>query len=250
MFSLRFVNIGADTFVCKNSSYTFNADNNFINYLWQDGSVNSTFTTSQPGTYWVKVTDANNCSNADTAKILAIVDLPQNFLADTASICAGYILQLNAIGDWTSYKWFDSTTTAYTTITSPGIYWLQVTDSKGCSAIDSIIVSGKNNCILGVYFPNAFTPNYDGKNDVFKPIVYGYLDKFYMVIYNRWGQKIFETSDAAKGWGGTFNRKNQDTNTFVWYAQYHLAGSLEKGKNAKGTVTLLRLNFCSINFYL
>ncbi|HLY69245.1 MAG TPA: gliding motility-associated C-terminal domain-containing protein, partial [Puia sp.] len=75
---------------------------------------------------------------------------------------------------------------------------------------------------------------------IFKPVVYGYLDKFYMVIYNRWGQKIFETSDAAKGWDGTFNGQNQDTNTYVWAAQYHLAGSLEKEKNAKGTVILLR----------
>ncbi|HLY72391.1 MAG TPA: hypothetical protein VKR53_21820, partial [Puia sp.] len=159
VFTLPVVNIGPDTFVCKNSSYTFNAGSHFINYLWQDGSVNPTFSATQPGTYWVKVTDANDCSNADTAKILAVIDLPQNFLADTASICAGYLLQLQAIGHWTSYKWFDSTTTTSTTITSPGIYWLQVTDSMGCSAADSIIVSGKNNCILGVYFPNAFTPN-------------------------------------------------------------------------------------------
>jgi len=240
VFSIPVINIGPDTFVCKSSSYVFNAGNNFADYLWQDGSVNSTFIATQPGTYWVKVTDINHCSNADTASILGIKDLPQNFLADTAVICTGYIKQLNAIGTWVSYKWFDSTTTSFVNITSPGFYWLEVTDKNGCSAVDSIKVTAKDDCVLGIYFPNAFTPNHDGKNDVFKPIVYGYFDKFHLVIYNRWGQKIFETSDPAKGWDGTFEGKLQDSNTFVWYAQYHLSISTEKEKTAKGTVTLVR----------
>ncbi|HLK27203.1 MAG TPA: gliding motility-associated C-terminal domain-containing protein [Puia sp.] len=240
VFNLPAISIGPDTFVCKNSVYVFNAGNNFINYLWQDGSTGATFAASQPGIYSVQVTDINHCSNADTAKILAIANLPENFLADTASICAGYLLQLNAIGNWPSYKWFDSTTASFTTITSPGVYWLQVTNSSGCSAIDSIDVTGKDDCTLGIYFPNAFTPNHDGRNDTFRPIIYGYLDKFHMVIFNRWGQKIFETSDAAKGWDGTFQGEKQNSDTFVWYAEYHLAGSAGKEKAAKGTVTLIR----------
>ena len=105
-------------------------------------------------------------------------------------------------------------------------------------ARDSIDVSGKA-CPIGIFFPNAFSPNNDGKNDIFRPIVYAALDKFYMAVYDRWGTRVFKTTDPTKGWDGTFNGQLQGTGTFVWYAQYQLQRT---GENVmqKGTVVLIR----------
>ncbi|MBL0135725.1 MAG: gliding motility-associated C-terminal domain-containing protein [Chitinophagaceae bacterium] len=75
-------------------------------------------------------------------------------------------------------------------------------------------------------------------NNTFKPIVYGVLENFYMAIYNRYGQKVYETTDATKGWNGQINGQQQGTNTFVWTARYKFVGQVMKVD--KGTVTLVR----------
>jgi gliding motility-associated-like protein len=234
------INLGPDTTICRDSLYKFDAGSGFSSYLWQDGSSDSVLYTNLPGTYWVKVTDLYGCSASDTARILGVADNPQDFLQTTAEICSqGQLpLQLEAIGTWARYLWSNGTTGPTTTITTPGQYWLQVTSIAGCTVRDSIDVSGKA-CPIGIFFPNAFTPNNDGKNDVFGPIVYAALDKFYMAIYNRQGARVFETTDPTKGWDGTFNGKLQGTGTFVWYAQYQLERT---GENVmeKGTVLLIR----------
>jgi len=239
VFNLPFVNIGPDAFVCRNGEHIFDAGNNFTSYLWQDNSTASTLITTQPGRYWVRVTDINQCANSDTARILGVKELPQNFLPPDTKICKGELLQLSATGNWVTYKWSNNSTDSTISITVPGKYSLTVTDVVGCSGTDSIAVFSKD-CKLGVYFPNAFTPNRDGKNDMYRPIVYGTLDKFYMVVYNRYGEKIFETKDPLKGWDGSYKGAPQDTNTFVWSAVYHLLNSTEKEKDEKGTLVLIR----------
>lgn len=62
-------------------------------------------------------------------------------------------------------------------------------------------------------FPTAFTPNNDGKNDLFKPIVYTSLTRYYFVVYDRLGQKVFEQTDPLKGWNGTINSHMQNSGT-------------------------------------
>ncbi|MGO8055569.1 hypothetical protein, partial [Rhizobium leguminosarum] len=66
------------------------------------------------------------------------------------------------------------------------------------------------------------------------------LESFYMIVYNRYGQKVFETRDAYKGWDGKINGLMQGTNTFAWSAVYKFSGASEKQQSAKGTVTLIR----------
>jgi gliding motility-associated-like protein len=236
------VNIGPDTSICRDSVYKFDAGSGFSTYLWQDGSSDSVFSTSLPGAYWVTVTDQNSCSTSDTARILRINENPKNFLEPSVTeICSqGQVpLQLNATGIYRSYLWSDSSTGPTITITAPGQYWLQVTNAVGCTAKDTITVNGKA-CPFGIFFPGAFTPNNDGNNDIYRAIVYTVLDKFYMAIYDRWGVKVFETSDPHQGWDGRFNGHPQPAGTFVWYAQYQLRNLHGKETVEKGTLLLVR----------
>ena len=88
-----------------------------------------------------------------------------------------------------------------------------------------------------IFIPNAFSPNNDGKNDVL--FVRGnYITKLYFAVYDRWGQKVFETKDMSKGWDGTFKGKRIDPAVFGYY----LEGECEGGDKffKKGNVTLLR----------
>ena len=88
-----------------------------------------------------------------------------------------------------------------------------------------------------IYVPSGFTPNGDGRNDIFKPLYYGKLMNCRFVIFNRPGQKVFETTDCTRGWDGKIKGIAQ-TGTFVWTLSYQFEG--ENKKEAKGTVTLIR----------
>jgi gliding motility-associated-like protein len=93
------------------------------------------------------------------------------------------------------------------------------------------------NCDV-VYFPDAFTPNNDGKNDVFRPSYNYAITDFDWRIFNRWGQKVFASDDMTKAWDGTVGGIPQATGTFVWVVSYKLASGDRVSR--KGTVVLIR----------
>ena len=86
--------------------------------------------------------------------------------------------------------------------------------------------------------PSAFTPDYNGINDLFR-IKYPFPAKeFKLTIFNRWGQKIFETSDMLKGWDGKFNGMEQPMDVYAWIVS--ITYTDDKRENKKGLVTLVR----------
>ena len=117
------------------------------------------------------------------------------------------------------------------------MYALQVVDRNGCTGSDTIRVNTKN-CPYGIYFPNAFTPNQDGHNDLYKPIIIGNPVIYHFSIYNRWGQRIFDTNDPQKGWDGKIAGRDQESNAYVWICVYRFGG--EKESNARGNFILIR----------
>lgn len=122
--------------------------------------------------------------------------------------------------------------------TQPGLYSLTVTTpGSNCSARDTVKIT------IGCRFdiPNAFTPNGDGLNDYFSPksLLSANLSGFHMQIFNRWGQKIFETTTTdSPGWNGHFNNVLQPVGVYI----YMIEASFEQGKSElyKGNVTLIR----------
>ena len=89
-----------------------------------------------------------------------------------------------------------------------------------------------------LFVPNTFTPNNDGKNDIFRVRGPAY-GKFYFAVYNRWGQLMFETNDPNQGWDGTFNGALSDPGVFGWYLRASCGEGYEEVFK-KGSVTLIR----------
>jgi gliding motility-associated-like protein len=90
----------------------------------------------------------------------------------------------------------------------------------------------------GIYIPNAFTPNGDGLNETLKVFVSGMKEFHYFTIYNRYGQMIFTTTDAARGWDGKVQGKMQNTGSFVWLVEVvDQSGQIIQ---QKGATTLIR----------
>lgn len=134
-----------------------------------------------------------------------------------------------------NYKWQNGSVSSSFTATMPGVYY--VTATSACNSFtDSVEV--KERCDYPVYIPNSFTPNHDGLNDVFKLPELNDQHLLYLNIYNRYGNLIFTTKDAGKGWDGTVNNYLQPTGTYIYLTAYKdFAG---KPHTLKGTIVLLR----------
>ena len=96
----------------------------------------------------------------------------------------------------------------------------------------------KKECRVGIYIPSAFTPNHDGKNDIFKPIAFGPISDYLFTIYNRFGEIVFSAVDVNKGWDSRFKSIAQNNNTFLWTCKYRLNGG--ELTMQKGTVTIIK----------
>jgi gliding motility-associated-like protein len=231
------INLPKDTVLCEGQSMKLDAGNGYSDYLWQDGTTGQSIIVRNSGNYSVLLTDKSGCVRRDTTVIGSLKPLPVSFLPADTTFCAGEILNLQPVHSFDSYIWNTGDKSSSIQIKNPGIYSLKVTDKYGCIGEDTILVKSKS-CPLEIFFPNAFTPNKDGRNDLFKPIIFATPITYQFRIYNRWGQVIFETADPAKGWDGYIGSIRQDGGTYIWICAYQFTG--HKKNVAQGTVLLLR----------
>lgn len=236
VFPLPQVQLDKNASLCEGGTKTLDAGA-FASYLWQDGSTARTFDAMTTGTYRVQVTDNNNCKASDTTFITKIYPSPKNFLPADTSFCLHGTLELKSFTAYRTYLWSTGDHTPSLTINQPGIYWLRVQDNRGCSGTDSVSARVKN-CIAAFHVPTGFTPNGDGRNDDFRPVITGVVKNYRFTIYNRWGQIVFQTTDLRKGWNGKMADVTQASGLFVWTCAYQFEG--EETRREKGTVTLIR----------
>lgn len=110
----------------------------------------------------------------------------------------------------------------------------EVINEFGCKARDEVCL--KIDDEYAVYIPNTFTPDNDGVNEVF--YVYGYgITDYKMEIYDRWGEKLFESNDRLNGWNGTYRGKNCAVGTYAYVVDFKVTG---KKYSKTGHVSILR----------
>lgn len=152
---------------------------------------------------------------------------------DTAIITALYS---GGTLDWNIPEFADQILT-----TEGGTYTATVTNDY-CSKEASLtfdIEECIEPCIL--IGPNAFTPDENGVNDTFKPYTNCIFDEYTFRVYNRWGERLFETTDQDAAWDGTYKGENLNNGVFVWTAKgWAIDGGERSKKTAKGNVTLIR----------
>ncbi len=112
---------------------------------------------------------------------------------------------------------------------------LMIEDVNGC--MDTVMKAVKVETDFSIYVPNAFTPNDDNLNEEFLPVTHGV--KFYeLSIFDRWGHRIFTSSDSVKGWNGTLNGEPCKQGVYIWKIKLSTTKGDEKSFN--GNVTLFR----------
>jgi gliding motility-associated-like protein len=206
------------------------------NFNWQpaagtSGSNNQLL----PGNYTVAITDDRGCT--DTARFG--IGNNNNFsvsLGRDTVLCTGEMLLLYP-GSFNTYQWQDGSTDSAFLVTETGDYSVQVTDASGCSGTAHIKVTV--DC-SDIWFPDAFSPNNDGRNDAFGPLGNrSALSNYHLSVYGRWGQLVFESSNPFEKWSARNVSGGNGSQIFVWVAQYNLTRHQET-VTRKGTVLLLR----------
>lgn len=247
-------NAGTDVTICdRDSTLLVGSASNLsgtVNYLWtpksgvQVDTAASTYT--YPGvtqTFTLTVRDNYGCNFLVTDKVLVTVrpPVPANAGKDTIAVL-GQPHQLRATGGST-YMWSPTTplsspvsSTPLATLRNDTRFTVVVTDIAGCLGYDTVFVKVYNGPTY--YTPNAFSPNGDGLNDIFRAIPVGIKTTEYFRVFNRYGQMMFETNQWLMGWNGRYLGKLQPAGVYVWI----LKGIDNTGKTIemKGTVMLVQ----------
>lgn len=202
---------------------------------WQDtGWKFVTLSEYVPGCGWVSFTDSIHIRPLPDARILNA----------TAAVCALDTITVTATGvpgnryEWQPENWVveNGQSTARIRMHLSTYITLKVTSPYGCVSTDSVYAHAPNCCTLEM--PTAFSPNGDGRNDVFRPVTLGHQNIEHFRVYNRWGQVVYESRQTFQGWDGTFNGQVQDMGTYMYSLTYRCTDGTLYEK--KGEVILIR----------
>ncbi|XZF14901.1 gliding motility-associated C-terminal domain-containing protein [Chitinophagaceae bacterium MMS25-I14] len=229
-------------------NYTWNFDGGNIMYGSEGGPYGITW--HMPGEYHVSViANANGCPSLKQTDTITVHTLPDVKINNVSAndICSADMVTFSAndadsgsVYTWSPAVYFggfaNAGPVASAQVVFPGYIVLHVTSFWGCSGSDSVFVNTHPCC--DVALPDAFTPNGDGRNDIFRIITKGNHKISTFRVVNRWGQVVFETADEKTGWDGSFNGVQQDIGIYYYYLKYKCTDGeyIEK----RGEVTLIR----------
>lgn len=207
------------------------------------GATQRTYRVSSSGTYHALLGNSDGCSELSSSRTVVIevpapgIVYPLQFAVTNTpvqlqarnignSVLWSPALQLNNPGSYTPLFTGDADQN----------YTITLTTASGCITRDQQTV--KVIPFIEIFVPTGFTPNRDGLNDVLRATLSGIKELRYFKIFNRWGQLIFETTNAEEGWNGTIKGQQQVSQVLVWVAEG--IGIDNKVYQRKGTSTLIR----------
>ncbi len=236
------LNIIGDTAICKGDTATLiaTADSTFKWALaTKPDSIISTNAIIKVNPYST-TTYLVYGNNIDTAWFTVnVINPPIVNLGNDTTICIGKAIVLNPNINNAIYQWQDGSTSSTYKVNYPGVYRVKVTIPPHCSNSDTIIIYYQNCETGGIYIPNAFTPDSDGLNDFFKVETVIEFKEFKLMIFDRTGELIFESSDINRGWDGTFKGKAVPMGVYVYIVKGIIKDSNEL-INREGIVTVLK----------
>jgi len=186
------------------------------------------------------IVNARGCIGNDSGNVvlnpLPVVGVPAElkYCEDTAS----YIV-IDAGNSGATYLWQPGQDTVKTIhVSNPGTYTVIVTNKYGCSSSAQTVV--RLVCPPRLFISNAFSPDNDGSNDIYN-VYSAHVGTFHMLIFNRWGEIIYESRNKNDFWNGIYRDEPMPIGVYPWEITYEGDSEEYKGPyNMKGSVTVVR----------
>jgi gliding motility-associated-like protein len=203
-------------------------DNDGVQYRWDfgDGNFSNEENPIHPyptgGSYNItlEVLTSTACLNKSITIPINLDQLDVQAPADM-TVDANVPVQLFVTGGGSEFAWspnigLNDSTLSNPIALPPKSMWYKVTAKNDAGCLDSDSVYIKVNPLPGIYVPTGFTPNRDGKNDLFRPTLTKEYTLQEFTLFNRWGEKIYTTSQKEAGWDGYFKGMIQETGAYIW----------------------------------
>lgn len=249
VFAAEFLYVPNDTSICPGDSLALDLTvAEGVKFYWSPDFNISSVSSLQPKvwpvadqTYNVYGVDTLGCLDTATVNInvfaRAVIDMP-----DSVVIYPGESYRMDPGGNCLYYTWFPLVGLSNGDVSNPSVspnvntkYTVQGRTESGCSVTRDLDVIVKNDNVITV--PNAFTPG-KRSSGTLKVIQKGISNLKSFSIYNKWGQKIFETSDINQGWDGTFKGEPQPLGVYIYTVE--AIGVAGQTITKQGNVTLIR----------
>lgn len=242
-------NVSGNTTICIGSAASLSAAGG-INYIWSTGETTNTVNISPTLTTTYSVTVSTDCDSRNLTATVTVINTSNALFTyeydPCKNNCVDFTDQSVNVLAW-DWDFGDGQTSALKNechyYNDSATYNVSLIINKATNCVDTLSIQvpyTAHDTSAFVYIPNAFSPNDDGSNDVlsfFRKDNYC-LKKFEIAIYNRWGEKVFESSSITDNWDGRFNGKKLDPGVFVFYSKTITANG--KSEIKKGSISLIK----------
>ena len=231
--------------ICEGTSVFLTPDPGYESYqiFWKNNMQSSTIEAFETGEY-ISYMQSAHCKDTFVVNVEKI-DTPDAKIVDLRGedkYC--FDLESTTLKVFSSYSnldydWNGLSRDEELEINDEGIYRVDVSNHFCTSSYSHSI---EEYCKGKLYLPNSFTPNNDGLNDLFTPVINEYITNYNFRIYNRWGELIFKTNQISEGWDGRVNREIAEIDAYVYKISYQYLSETGGTRNESlvGTVLLMR----------
>lgn len=233
-----------DTTVCLYSNSILNATGNNITWYLSPGTTGSpepfVAPTDATGDFNFYATQTVNGCESDEALLEVVVLAPPLFdIGNDQTLCSDQTILIGPQDNLYNYVWMDGLTTTPREVEMSNMYALSATNQCG-TYTDAVTITFQP-CECFFYIPNSFTPNVDGLNEVFKPLYDCSIKDYSFLVFDRWGEIVFETDSPSNGWDGTYKDILSKEDVYVYKVKFTaIKGSVEELQEYRGHVTLLK----------
>lgn len=227
VYGLPPVQAGSDTLLCEGMSIVLGSSAlAYHEYHWEPADLLNdpdiampTALITESQSFVLTVTSVESgCSTSDTVNVAR--NIAPNLGGDVLA-CMGDTLHVELPGIIADQiVWSTGAAGVEITITESGVYTVEIENQCGVQS-DTFTVTF-DDCDCQAYVPNAFTPNNDGRNETFKPVIGCLFEEYRFTIWNRWGEVVFESNDPDSFWIGNHQSGDHyvEAGVYVWRLSY------------------------------
>lgn len=228
----------AEIILCEGDSINLSAPNGLI-FTWNDGYPLRQRWINTPGLYWLEVSAANGCIMRDST-IVSIsnnLDSSELFHGSDTTYCIEEGITFDFINLGLDLVWQDGVNSNVRRFSSSRLIWAEYTSQCGIKR-DSIFIEATQCDSCRITFPNAFSPNSDGLNELFLLQSVCDFEAYHLKIFSRWGELIFESKSESHAWDGYYKGQIAMEGSYTYVLIYKLP--FQETKQKLGFLSLIR----------